>query len=170
MSSHLNRSRIDFFFRCLEVNLRADSCFYRHFYRDTLTRGAEIKPYALVWRITELRDFVQTAELRTRIGQYYESPSQRGQCILFSVVFTPPSPPQPPRQCLASNLSSLYSSLTLLRCGLAYPCDWRGLVGARKKTSVGFLVLKSSLVPAENFHKLCGRVWAVGGTPRPLKA
>jgi hypothetical protein len=31
---------------------------------------------------------------------------QRGQCILFSVVFTPPFP-QPPRQCLLLSVVSL---------------------------------------------------------------
>ncbi len=90
-----------------------------------------------------------------------------GPMHFVSVVFTPPSPPHLPRQCLASNLSSLYSSLTLSRCGLSYPCDWRGFVGARKKTSVGLLVLKSSLVPAENFHKLSGRVWGCGRNSPP---
>ncbi len=43
-------------------------------------------------------------------------------------------------------LSSLYSYLTLRRrCGLAYPYDWRGSMGAIKKTSVGFL-FNSSMI------------------------
>ncbi len=42
---------------------------------------------------------------------------------------------------LGSYLSSLYSKLTLyLRCGLAYPYDWRGFVGAKKNTRVGLVV------------------------------
>ncbi len=44
-----------------------------------------------------------------------------------------------------SFLSSLYSLLTLYRrCGLAYPYDWRGFVGTKKKTSVG---LSSTMYP-----------------------
>jgi hypothetical protein len=58
---------------------------------------------------------------------------QRGQCILFSVVFTPTLP---------NNLSSVWLltvisllKLTLFRrCGLAYLYDWRGFVGAKEKT------------------------------------
>ena len=64
---------------------------------------------------------------------------QRGQCILFSVVFTPSTspPPQPPRQCLSPtcHLSTLYR-----RYGLALSYDGRGFVGPKKKTIVSFIV------------------------------
>ncbi len=38
--------------------------------------------------------------------EQYDRWGQRGQCILFSVVFTP-LPPQPSRQCLASTCSAV---------------------------------------------------------------
>jgi hypothetical protein len=66
---------------------------------------------------------------------------QRGQCNCRLY----PSSPQPPRQCLAPtcHLSTL---LTLYcRCGLAYLYDWRGFVGAKKKTSMGLSVFNSSM-------------------------
>jgi hypothetical protein len=53
---------------------------------------------------------------------------------------------QPPRQCLAPNCRLFLTSITLYRgCGLAYPHDWRGFVGAKNKTSVGLLVFNSSI-------------------------
>jgi hypothetical protein len=76
------------FFRCLEVNLSADSCFYRHFYRDTLTRGAEIKPFSLVWRITRASKIC----IDSRITDSYWSMRRESQPTVpmhfFSVVFT----------------------------------------------------------------------------------
>jgi hypothetical protein len=62
---------------------------------------------------------------------------QRGQCILFSVVFAP-------------SLHSLHGSvwvlpvisllLTVSSVRLVYPYDGRGFVGHKKKTIVGLLV------------------------------
>jgi hypothetical protein len=66
--------------------------------------------------------------------------NRRGQCILFSVVFTPP-PPQPPGQVFGSYLISLVLINTVPRCGLAYLYGWRGFLGTKKKTSVGLLLL-----------------------------
>jgi hypothetical protein len=52
-----------------------------------------------------------------------------------------------------SYLSSLYSLLTLYRgCGFAYPYDWRGFVGAKKKTSVVLSVFNSSTVYIHNVY------------------
>ncbi len=49
------------------------------------------------------------------------------------VVFTPPP---------FSHHCSIFNYLSLYRgCGLAYPYDWRGFVGAKKKTSVGLLLM-----------------------------
>jgi hypothetical protein len=46
-----------------------------------------------------------------------------------------------------SYLSSLYSYLELYRrCGLAYSYDWRGFVGAKKKTSLCLAVFNSSMI------------------------
>ncbi len=57
---------------------------------------------------------------------------------MFSVVFIPPPPSNQPRHAMFGS-SSL--NLTLYRqCSLAYPYDWRGFVGAKKKMSVGLLV------------------------------
>ncbi len=64
------------------------------------------------------------------------------QCsILFSVVFTPP-PSSHHGSVWLLPVISLLLGITLYReCGLAYPYDWRGFVGTKKKTSVGLLVL-----------------------------
>jgi hypothetical protein len=52
---------------------------------------------------------------------------------------------------LGSYLSSLYSLLTLYRrCGLDYPYDRRGFVGAKKKTSVGLLVFNPLWSPCKD--------------------
>ncbi len=72
---------------------------------------------------------------------------QRGLCILFFCRLYPSSP-QPPWQCLAPILPfiSLLIANTvppIRRCGLAYPYDWRGFMGAKKKTSVGLLVFNT---------------------------
>jgi hypothetical protein len=71
--------------------------------------------------------------------------NHRGQCILFSVVFTS-SPPQSPRQCLAflaptCHLSTPNLHITLHRwCGPAYPYDyWRDFVRTKKKTYSSFM-------------------------------
>ncbi len=59
---------------------------------------------------------------------------------MFSVVFTPPTP-----IAITAVFGSYLSNLYLLTCGcgLAYPYDWRGFVGTKKKTSVGLLLLLS---------------------------
>jgi hypothetical protein len=60
-----------------------------------------------------------------------------------------------------SYLSSLYSTLnlTLYRgCGLAYPYDWRGFVGAKKKMSVGLFSIQSSLVQKHTVHHRVDRM------------
>jgi hypothetical protein len=62
---------------------------------------------------------------------------QRGQCILFSVVFTPPPPATTPVFGLLPVISLLLTITLYRRCGLAYPYDWRGFVRAKKETSVG---------------------------------
>jgi len=156
------------FFRCLEVNLRADSCFYRHFYRDTLTRGTELKPFSLVWRITELRKFVQTAELRTPIGQCDESPSQQCQCIFF--LSSLPSFPS-----LDTTTTAVFGfqpviALLLINTVAVRACLSMWLErfrGSQKEDERGPFSIQ---ILSGTSRKLSGRVWAVGGTPRPLKA
>ncbi len=72
---------------------------------------------------------------------------QRG--ILFSVVFTPPPPPAMDETSPSYHGSvwllpvfSLLLTNTVSRvCGLAYPYDCRGFVGAKKKTILGHLEL-----------------------------
>ncbi len=67
---------------------------------------------------------------------------QLGQCILFYVVFTFP----PLSHHSNVWLLPVISQLTLYRrCGLAYPYDWRGFVGPKKKTSMGLPVFNSSM-------------------------
>jgi hypothetical protein len=69
---------------------------------------------------------------------------QQGQFIVLSVVFTLHTPAT--TVVFGSYLSSLYSLLKLYRrCGLACAYDWRGVVGAKKKTCVGLLIIPSSL-------------------------
>jgi hypothetical protein len=70
--------------------------------------------------------------------------------FLFSVVFTPSPPMQPPLQCLGPtcHLSTL-SKHCIGRCGLALSYDWRGFVRPKKKTIVGLLV----------FNPLCSKVF-----------
>jgi hypothetical protein len=59
-------------------------------------------------------------------------------CFLSSLPLLPPAT----TAVFGSYLPSLFSQITLYRpCGLAYPCDWRGFVWAKKKTSVDLLVL-----------------------------
>ncbi len=66
---------------------------------------------------------------------------QRGQCILFSVVFTPlPSPATMALFCLLLVVSTLYRGC---RRRLAYPYDWRGFVGAKNKTNLVLLEFNS---------------------------
>jgi hypothetical protein len=61
-------------------------------------------------------------------------------CILFSVVFTSLSPSH--HGCVW--LLPVISILTLYRlCMLTYAYDWRGFMGANKKTSKGLLYLIS---------------------------
>ncbi len=61
------------------------------------------------------------------------------QVILLSVVFTPSSPSHHHRSVWLLPVISLFI-LTLHRgWALAYPYDWRGFVGPKKKTSVGLL-------------------------------
>jgi hypothetical protein len=59
---------------------------------------------------------------------------QRGQFILFSVVFTPPP--------LLPVISLLLANTGSRGCWLAYPYDSRGFVGTKKKTSLGLLELQ----------------------------
>jgi hypothetical protein len=64
----------------------------------------------------------------------------------FSVVFIllPPAT----KAAFDFYLSSIYTELTLYRgCGLAYPYNWRGFVGAKKKTRVGHLVINPFCLP-----------------------
>ncbi len=86
------------------------------------------------------------------IKKYYENLRghrchQRGRCILFSVVFTPPLPSHPPPP--NHHGSVLLLHVTPLRpSNLTYHCiagadlpihmtgDWRGFVGTEKKTSI----------------------------------
>jgi hypothetical protein len=71
----------------------------------------------------------------------------KGQCILFSVVFTPPPPPAT-TAVFGSYLSSLYYLLTntvYSLCELPYQYDRRGFVGAKEKTSEGLSVFNSSM-------------------------
>ncbi len=80
-----------------------------------------------------------TVPLRSLTSNQWEEQRRQGQCILFSVVFTPP--PSATTAVIDSYLLFLYSYLTVYRWyGLAYPYDWRVFVGTIKKTSVGFLV------------------------------
>ncbi len=79
-----------------------------------------------------------TSLLEQRTGLFNIAPTWANVfCFLSSL----PLLPQLPRLCLTPGyLSSLYSWQTLyLGCGLAYayPYDWRGFVGAKKKTSLG---------------------------------
>jgi hypothetical protein len=76
-----------------------------------------------------------------------------GQCILFSVVFTPPPPCHHGSVWLlpTCHLSTLLLTL-YRRCGLANPYDWRGFVVAKKKTNVGLSVFNSSM--HKRFHQL----------------
>ncbi len=61
---------------------------------------------------------------------------QPGQCILFPVVFTPPSPSHHGSVWLLPVISLLLTNTVSPRCRLAYPYDWRGFARAKKKTSV----------------------------------
>ncbi len=71
-----------------------------------------------------------------------------------------PSPPQTPTPVLRYYMSSLYSSLTLYRrWGLAYSKDWRGFVGAKKKTSVSLLVFNSSMEYRGAYKKYTGQMY-----------
>jgi hypothetical protein len=75
-----------------------------------------------------------------------EGEVQNGPYILFSVV------PLPSTTVFDFYLPSFYSEFTLYRgCQLAYPYDWRGFVGTKKKTSVGLLVLFSCEVTLIGF-------------------
>ncbi len=78
---------------------------------------------------------------------------QRGQYILFSVVFTP-SPPQPaPRQCLDPYLSPLSSTVALYRrCGIALSYAGRGVVRPKTKTIVGLLVFNHRWLTRHKFQ------------------
>ncbi len=93
---------------------------------------------------------------KRNLGRY-----KRGQWILFSVVFT-----RPPYSHHAVfwflTLISLLLTNTVSR-GLAclYPYDWRGFVGAKKKSSVGLLVFNSSM-------KDTRAIW-LDPSPHPLK-
>ncbi len=78
--------------------------------------------------------------------------TSNGTNIFFPSSLLPP--PQPPWQFLAPYFSSLYSQLTLYRqCRLAYPYDWKGFVGVKKKTSVGLLVFNPLCVPVISLWK-----------------
>jgi hypothetical protein len=65
---------------------------------------------------------------------------------MYFFVFCRPytSSPQPSRQYLAPICHLLTN--TVCRSGLAYSYDWRGFVGATKKTSVDMLEFNSSIV------------------------
>ncbi len=71
--------------------------------------------------------------------------TQRGQCILFSVVYNT-APPSHHGSLWVLPVISLLLTITLYRrYGLAYPYDGRGFVGPKKKTIVGLLVLNHRL-------------------------
>ncbi len=72
----------------------------------------------------------------------YQDAEQRGQFILLSVVFTLFT------EVFGSYLSAFnYSFITkYCGCGLAYPYDWRGFVGAKQTTSVDLLVYYSFIM------------------------
>jgi hypothetical protein len=74
---------------------------------------------------------------------------QRGQCILIYAVF--PILYSPPSHRGSVCLLPVISQLLLLKlamyhgCGLADLYDWRGFVGPKTKTSLGFFSIQSSL-------------------------
>ncbi len=93
---------------------------------------------------------------------------QRGQCtihILFPVVLTP-MPSSHHGSVWLLYVSSLHMHLTnTVRCWLAYPFDWRGFVGAKKKTKRGHLSIPNSWIAFDIIEVPCTCVhW-----PRPTK-
>ncbi len=65
-----------------------------------------------------------------------------GQCILFSVVFTPSPPGHHGSICVLPVIYAipLLLSNTVSPVRIAYPYDGRGFVGLKKKTIVSLLV------------------------------
>jgi hypothetical protein len=66
---------------------------------------------------------------------------QRRQCFLFPVVLTPPLPSHHDSVWLLSVIFHLTNTVSRGSCRLAYQNDWRGFMGAKKKTSMDFLYL-----------------------------
>ncbi len=74
-----------------------------------------------------------------KLCMYLDQKHQTNGAFVFCFLLSFPLFPQPPRHAVfGSYLSSLFSLITLYhRCGLAFPYDQRGFVGAKKKTGVG---------------------------------
>jgi hypothetical protein len=65
---------------------------------------------------------------------------------VFGFMSSLPLPLPATMAVFGSYLTSLYSSPKLFRgCGLAYPFDWRGFVGTKKKTGMGLAITHSSM-------------------------
>ncbi len=69
------------------------------------------------------------------------TPIQRGQCICFLSSLPLLLPATAAGVWVLRFISLLTTTTVYHRCGLAFPHDWRGFVGAKKKTIVELFVL-----------------------------
>ncbi len=97
--------------------------------------------------------FVDTNSATRRFqSSQYCTLYQRGQCLLFSVVFTLSSHSHSGSVQLVPVISQLLTNTLSPGCGLAWSYDGRCLVGPKKKTIVGLLVLNplcSTYIPSK---------------------
>ncbi len=125
---------------------------------------------ALTDREKALSQFSIAPNWRSHIGTFCASSThlpqregghKRGQCILFSVVFTP-SPLQPPWQCLGP---TCHLSTLSQHC-IPESYDVRGFLGPNKEHGCGPLSIQSSLGGLFSSPKVittCYRMAAFGG-------
>ncbi len=86
----------------------------------------------------------------TQHNTYIYIIQHQGQCILFSVVFTP-SPPSHHGSVWVKPIISLLLNNTVSPVQ-AYPNGGRGFVGPKKKTVVGFLVFNPLYIALDPPH------------------